>query len=74
MLEKSIGNVQVSKLRAILLLEADFNILNKIIFNNHTLLLLEVSQSISYEIIGGRRGQLSIYVALNKKLVSNISN
>ena len=74
MLEKSVGNVQVSKLRAILLLEADFNTLNKIIFNNCTLPSLEVSQSILYEIIGGRRSQSSIHVALNKKLVSNISN
>ena len=33
MLEKSEGNVHISKLRAILLLEADFNALNKIVFN-----------------------------------------
>ena len=54
--EKSVENMQVSKLRAILLLEVDFNILNKIIFNNCTLPSLEVSESISYEIIRGRRG------------------
>ena len=74
MLEKSAGNVQVSKLRAILLLEVDFNALNKIVFNNCTLPSLEASQSIPYEIIGGRRGQSSIHMALSKKLVSNISN
>jgi hypothetical protein len=74
MLEKSAGNVQVSKLRAILLLEADFNALNKIVFNNRTLPSLEANGSIPYEIIGGRRGQSSLHVALNKKLVYDISN
>ena len=74
MLEKSAGNVQVSKLRAILLLEADFNVLNKIVFNNRILPLLEANGSIPYEIIGGRRGQSSLHVALNKKLVCDISN
>ena len=74
MLEKSAGNVQVSKLRAILLLEVDFNALNKIVFNNRTLPLLEANRSIPYEIIGGRRGQSSLHIALNKKLVYDISN
>ena len=73
-LEKSTGNIQVSKLRAILLLEADFNALNKIVFNNRTISNLEASNSIPYEVIGGRRGQSSIHVALNKKLVCDISN
>ena len=56
MLEKGTRNVQVSKLRAILLLEADFNALNKIVFNNRTLPSLEANGSIPYEVIGGRRG------------------
>ena len=74
MLEKRSGNVDVVKLRAILLLEANFNSINKILFNRYILPSLENSQSISYEIIGSRRGQSSYHVALNKKLVSDISN
>ena len=74
MLEKSAGNVYISKLRAILLLEADFNILNKIVFNGRVLPSIEASKSILSEVIGGRRRQSSIYVDLNKKLVYDISN
>ena len=74
MLEKSTGSIQVFKLRAILLLEADFNALNKIVFNNRTIFNLEASNSILYEVIGGRRGQSSIHMVLNKKLVCDISN
>ena len=42
MLEKLPGNINVSKLRAILLLEADFNALNKILFNTRVMLLMEI--------------------------------
>jgi len=74
MLEKSAGNIKVSKLRAILLLEADFNALNKIVFNNRTIPNLEASNSIPYEVIRRRRRQLLIHMVLNKKLVCDISN
>ena len=40
-LEKSLGNANMQKLRAILLLEADFNVLHKIIFNRRMILVLE---------------------------------
>ena len=46
MLEKSKGNIQVTKLRAILLLEVDFNSLNKIIYNHRVLLKLEANRVI----------------------------
>ena len=55
MLEKSLGNIQVYKLRAILLLEADFNVINKIIFNTRLMPSLKKFQSIPKELIGGRR-------------------
>ena len=74
MLEKSVRNIQVSKLRAILILEADFNTLNKIVFNCRTLLALESKNTIPYEIIRGRRGQSSIHLALIKKLICDIGN
>jgi hypothetical protein len=54
MLEKSSGNVEVTNLRAILLLEADFNALNKIIFNNRVLQAIKVSNSIPKEVIGSK--------------------
>ena len=55
MLEKSPGNLRVEKLRAILLLEADFNGLHKINFNGRLMPRLEATSSIPQEIIGGRR-------------------
>ena len=64
----------MSKLRAILLLEADFNALNKIVFNNQTLPTLESTKAIPYKVIRGRRGQSSIHIMLNKKLVCDILN
>ena len=73
-LEKVAGNINVAKLRAILLLEADFNTLNKIVFNRRTIPRIEIAKTIPYEVIGRRRGQSSLYVALNKKLVYDIRN
>ena len=74
MLEKEKGNINVQKLRAILLLEADFNGLNKIIYNSRVIPALEKRGDIPFEVIRGRRSQLSIHVALNKKLISDCSN
>jgi hypothetical protein len=37
MLEKTLGNTLVTKLRAILLMEADFNATNKIVYGNRML-------------------------------------
>ena len=74
MLEKTAGNILVFKLRAILLLEVDFNALNKIVFNNRILPTLESYNSITYKVIRERRAQSSIHIALNKKLVYDISN
>ena len=55
MLEKLAGNINVVKLRAILLLEANFNTFNKIVFNRRDIPSIEASKTISYEVIGGRR-------------------
>ena len=74
MLEKSEGNIHIIKLRALLLLEVDFNALNKIVFNIRALPTIEASRTILYEIIGGRRGQSLIHIAFNKKLVCDIEN
>ena len=55
MLEKVAGNINVQKLRAILLLEADFNAMHKIIFNNRLMPRIEADNAIPMEVIGGRR-------------------
>ena len=55
-LEKERGNINIAKLRVILLLEADFIRLNKIIFNSRVLPTLEKQKEILYKIISGRKG------------------
>ena len=54
MVEKSHNNISIIKLHTILLLETDFNALNKIVFNTHLIPSLEYKESIPHEIIGGR--------------------
>ena len=52
----------------------DFNAIKKIIFNTRLIPALEVQNSILRELIGERCRQSIIYVAINKKLLVNISN
>ena len=73
-LEKIRRQIDISKLRVILLLEADFYDLNKLVFNIRLILSLEHKKAIPYEIIGRRRGHSAIHVALNKRLVLDIAN
>ena len=54
MLEKAPGKINVDKLRAILLLEANFNTLYKIVFNLWLILELKENNSVLKEIIGDR--------------------
>ena len=74
MLEKVVSNIDVEKLRAILLLEADFNVLHKIVFNNRLIPKLEETGTISMEIIRGRWSQAATHLVLNKKLIADIAN
>jgi len=55
MIEKSPRQIDVTKLRAILLLEADYNTVNKIIFNNRVIPSIKQDDRIPYEIIKGRQ-------------------
>ena len=73
-LEKIAGNVQVQKLRAILLLEADFNAMHKIMFNNRLIPNIEAMNAIPMEVIGGKWSQVATHFALDKKLISDIPN
>ena len=73
-LEKSTGNVDITKSRVIPLLEVDFNTLNKILFNFRVIPLLEKHNSIPHKITGGCRDYLAVHIALNKKLILDVSN
>ena len=59
---------------AILLLEASFNTMHKVIFNNRLLSSIEVVKAILIEIIGRRRSQGVTYLVLVKKLISDIAS
>ena len=48
MLEKVYGNINTSKLRAILLLKTNFSIVNNILFNARLILKLEFQREIPY--------------------------
>ena len=74
MLEKSPCKMLFSKLIAILLLEADLNVLHKISFNRHILLALEKHDLIPMEIVVGSKIQDAIRVVINKKLIADFSN
>ena len=73
-IRKSPGNMNVQKLRVVLLLEVDLNTLYKIIFNSRIMLVLEEKNVILYKIIGGSQTQSVIYLVLNKKLIADIAN
>ena len=47
--------INTSKLRVILILEADFNIIYNIIFNSRLMLAVESKKYIPYKVIGGRK-------------------
>ena len=74
MLEKKPNEIAVSKLRVILLLEADFNTANKIIFNTRLIPQMEDRNKIPREIVGSHRSQSAIHITVNKKLIADISN
>ena len=74
MLENAKGIADAKKLRAIILLEVDFNTAHKIIFSNRLIPNLEVINTIPREVIGGRRSQDATHLALQKKLISDIAN
>jgi len=74
MLKKSKGNIQVEKLRAILLLKANLNAIHKMIFNSRVLPTLEKQRKIPIEIIRGWHKQLAYHITLDKKLILDISN
>ena len=55
-------------------LEADFNTLNKIIFNLRLISRMKQAHVPPKKIINGRQLQSAIQLAVNKKLISDITN
>ena len=74
MLDKSPCKRNITRLRDILLLKANFNSLHKIIFNQSILPVLEKYNLIQIEIVGGYKGQATIHVAINKNLIEYMHN
>jgi hypothetical protein len=73
MLEKQKGVIQVDKLRAILLMEADFNFYNGLMLAKRMMSRAEHNRWIPCEIYGGRKNHEAIEVAMNRRLLSDIA-
>jgi len=73
MLEKTKGIIQVDKLHAILLMEADFNFYNGLMFAKWMVDRAESQCWIPREIYGGRKNHEAIEVALNRCFLADIA-
>jgi hypothetical protein len=73
MLEKKKGVIQVDKLRAILLMEADFNFYNGLMFAKRMMERAELNNWIPREIYGGRKNHEAIEVAMNRRFLADIT-
>jgi hypothetical protein len=72
-LEKKRGVILISKLCAILLMEADFNFANKTIFSRHMMHFAEDRNDIAGECASSRKHHKAIDVALNHRLFCDIA-
>ena len=68
MLEKSENDIRVEKLRAILLMEADFNFVNKLIFGHRMIQQCERYRRFPKELYGSRNHHSAYEVAVNRRL------
>lgn len=73
MLEKEKGVIKVDKLRAILLMEADFNFANKLIFGSRMVRGAIQRGELPVECYGSIPEHEAIEVALNRRLILDIS-
>jgi Reverse transcriptase (RNA-dependent DNA polymerase) len=71
MIPKKSGSIRVDKLRTIVLMEADFNFMNKLI-GKRIMRMAEKANSIAPEQFGSRRMKSSIMHAVNKQLTVDI--
>ena len=65
MIEKKLGVITVDKLRAILLMEADFNFNNELIFGKQAMHNAETSEMFRNEMHGGRKRLEAAEAGLN---------
>jgi hypothetical protein len=72
MLEKTAGVIKVEKLRAILLMEADFNFFNGLMFAGRMMQRAELLNRIPVECYGSRKNHEAIEVAVNRRLVADL--
>ena len=71
MIEKLKGVIRVDELRALLLMEAAFNSLNKLIFSSRMIKSLEQHNRVLEELFGSRKKLSAILVAVNRRLVTD---
>ena len=72
MLEKEAGVIKVNKLRAILLMEADFNFFNGLMFAKRMMQQVEQRDAMPVECYGSRHNHEAIEVAINRRLVTDL--
>ena len=72
MIEKTEGVIRVDKLRALLLMEADFNSLSKLIFSHRMIKGMELNKRMPEELFGSRKLLSAIHVAINRRLIIDI--
>jgi len=73
MLEKKVGSIIVDKLRAILLMEADFNMVNKMMVGHRMIRKAEQHGTLPSDNTGGRRGECSADGGQKRVLIWDIS-
>ena len=73
MLKKIKGNTNVEKIRGILLVEVEYNFLNKLLLGVRLMRSVELRNSFPEELGGSRERHEEINVAWNRKLVGDIT-
>ena len=72
MIEKIKGVIKVDKLRAILLMEADFNFINKLMFGNRLIKQCTKYNRFPKELFGGLANKSAQEVGVNRRLVLDL--
>ena len=72
MLEKFKGVTKVDKLRAILLIEADFNFINKLMFGSRLIKQCTKYENFPKELFGGLANKSAQEVSVNRRLVLDL--
>ena len=73
MLETEKGNMKVDKLRVILLMEADFNMANKLMFGHRMMQHAEQTGQVPDECFGSRNGHDAQELGLARRVVADLS-